>query len=132
MKHVCKVLFSKIGGSLEFSFGHLYFCQNSVLIFFEKVNKITMSSESLDISEPVQTTKGKLRLLVMKSLYVQMSQRVTGLAIILVPIALFSYSQISRILHPEMPELISESRYAPVQLDMPNVTYVFLFSSNTN
>lgn len=36
MKHVCKVLFSKIGGSLEFSFGHLYFCQNSVLIFFEK------------------------------------------------------------------------------------------------
>lgn len=91
-----------------------------------------MSSESLDISEPVQTTKGKLRLLVMKSLYVQMSQRVTGLAIILVPIALFSYSQISRILHPEMPELISESRYAPIQLDMPNVTYVFLFLSNTN
>lgn len=83
-----------------------------------------MSSDSLEL-ESVQTTKGKLRLLVMKSLYVQMSERVTGLAIILVPIALFLYSQIGGILHREMPELISQNRYAPISLDLPNVTYVF-------
>lgn len=85
-----------------------------------------MSSGSLDISENFQTKRGKLRILIMKSLYVQISQRLIGLAIIIVPILLFVYSQLIHILHPEMPELISESRYMPLELHLPNVTYVFL------